>query len=352
MVFSLEEKIVSPSLFLMQIGSFTPSAPTVLAPMAGVTDAACRRMAREMGAGWTVGEMAASEARLRTTAKTTARFKTDSTDPFPVIQLLGADPREMAEAARFAQEAGAAAVDINFGCPARVVCGKACGSALMQEPELAEAIVKETVEAVSIPVTVKMRTGWDRTHKNAVELAQRFEGAGAALLTVHGRTRADKFTGTVDYQTIAEVVKAVSIPVVANGDIATAQKAVAILKETGAAGVMMGRGAIGNPWLFARTAALLSGEKDPGEPKPPTVEAVLLKHLDLHLALNEADPLYALRSFRKFLMPYLARFPGGSDAAKQLVRSETAEALTDGIRGYFFHLSQTNDHVDGSNERK
>ena len=222
----------------------------------------------------------------------------------------------------------------------------------MQEPELAEAIVKETVEAVSIPVTVKMRTGWDRAHKNAVELAQRFEGAGAALLTVHGRTRADKFMGTVDYRTIAEVVKAVSIPVVANGDIATAQKAVAVLKETGAAGVMMGRGAIGNPWLFARTAALLSGEKDPGEPEPPTVEAVLLKHFDLHLALNEADPLYALRSFRKFLMPYLARFPGGSDAAKQLVRSETAEALTDGIRGYFFHLSQTNDHVDGSNERK
>ena len=320
--------------------------------MAGVTDAACRRIAREMGAGWTVGEMAASEARLRETAKTTARFKTDPTDPFPVIQLLGADPQEMAVAAQFAEASGAAAVDVNFGCPARVVCGKACGSALMQELELAEAIVRATVAAVAIPVTVKMRTGWDRAHKNAVELARRLEDAGAALLTVHGRTRADKFTGAAEYQTIAEVVKAVSLPVVANGDITTPQKAAAVLKATGAAGVMMGRGAIGNPWLFSRTAAVLSGKDDPGEPTAETVESVLLKHLGWHLELNEADPLYALRSFRKFLMPYLGRFEGGADTAKTLVRAETTEELTDGIRTYFFHLSQTKSHDDGSNQRK
>ncbi len=324
----------------MQIGSFSPLAPTVLAPMAGVTDAACRRIAREFGAGWTVGEMAASESRLRDTAKTTERFKTDPTDPFPVVQLLGADPAEMAGAAAHAQKQGARAVDINFGCPARVVCGKACGSALMQEPELAEAIVRETVQAVTIPVTVKMRTGWDRAHKNAVELASRFEAAGAALLTVHGRTRADKFAGEAEYETLAQVVKAVSIPVIANGDITMPEKAQAVLKATGAAGVMIGRGAIGNPWIFSRTAAVLQGRADPGEPLADDVRKVLLRHLELHMAQNSVEPLFALRSFRKFLAPYLSRLAGGAEAARGLVRLETAEALAEGIEAYFSHLLQ------------
>ena len=324
----------------MQIGSFSPLAPTVLAPMAGVTDAACRRIAREFGAGWTVGEMAASESRLRDTQKTAERFKTDPTDPFPVVQLLGADPLEMAGAAAHAQRQGALAVDINFGCPARVVCGKACGSALMQEPELAEAIVRETVGAVTIPVTVKMRTGWDREHKNAVELARRFEAAGAALLTVHGRTRADKFSGAAEYETVASVVKAVSIPVVANGDITTPEKALAVMKTTGAAGVMIGRAAIGNPWFFARTAAVLAGKPDSGEPSADDVREVLLKHLALHMAQNAAEPLYAVRSFRKFLGPYLERLPDGEAAARRLVRLESAEALAQGIVAYFFHLLQ------------
>ncbi len=324
----------------MQIGSFSPLAPTVLAPMAGVTDAACRRIAREFGAGWTVGEMAASESRLRDTQKTTERFKTDPTDPFPVVQLLGADPLEMAGAAAHAQRQGALAVDINFGCPARVVCGKACGSALMQEPELAEAIVRETVGAVTIPVTVKMRTGWDREHQNAVELARRFEAAGAALLTVHGRTRADKFSGEAEYETVASVVKAVSIPVVANGDITTPEKALAVMKTTGAAGVMIGRAAIGNPWIFARTAAVLAGKPGSGEPSADEVREVLLKHLALHMAQNAAEPLYAVRSFRKFLGPYLARLPDGEAAARRLVRLESAEALAQGIEAYFFHLLQ------------
>lgn len=152
----------------MQIGTFVADVPVVLAPMAGVTDAAFRRICREMGAGLTVGEMVASEERLRDTRKSAGRWRVDPDDPFPVIQILGADPSEMADAAQYAEAAGAKAVDINFGCPARMVCGKACGSALMQYPETATAIVRAVVQAVDIPVTVKMRTGWDEAHKNAV----------------------------------------------------------------------------------------------------------------------------------------------------------------------------------------
>lgn len=334
----------------MRIASFTPKAATVLAPMAGVTDAACRRIALEAGAGWVVGEMAASQARLRDTAKTTERFSADPTDDFPVAQILGADPAEMADAAQFAQSRGFKAVDINFGCPARVVCGKACGSALMQEPELAEAIVARTAAAVSIPVTVKMRTGWDREHKNAAELARRFEAAGAALLTIHGRTRADKFAGEAEFETVAEVVRSVTVPVIANGDITTPQKALAVMKKTGAAGVMMGRGAIGNPWLFSRTAAVLAGKVDPGEPAAAEVEAVLTRHLLLHLAQWPQDEeLYAVRSFRKFLAPYLERFEGGAQAARGLVRIDAAEALECGIHVYFCQLSQVKRHDAGRN---
>ena len=327
--------MLSETIHPMQIRSFTPAVGTVLAPMAGVTDAAFRRLARDFGAGWTVGEMVASEARLRETEKTTERFRIDPQDPFPVVQLLGSDPGEMASAAQFAQTQGARAVDINFGCPARVVCGKACGSALMQEPELAEAIVRATVAAVEIPVTVKMRTGWNAEHKNAVELARRFEASGAALLTVHGRTRADKFSGHAEYRTIADVAHAVSIPVIANGDITTPEKALSVMEVTGAAGVMMGRGAVGNPWLFSRTKALLEGRRDPGEPSVREVRETIRRHFAWHLEASAADARYALRSFRKFLPPYLAHCPGGVEAARGLVREETPEGLLRALDAYF-----------------
>lgn len=320
----------------MQIGTFVADVPVVLAPMAGVTDAAFRRICREMGAGLTVGEMVASEERLRDTRKSAGRWRVDPDDPFPVIQILGADPSEMADAAQYAEAAGAKAVDINFGCPARMVCGKACGSALMQYPETATAIVRAVVQAVDIPVTVKMRTGWDEAHKNAVELAAAFEAEGARVLTVHGRTRAQRFTGTAEYETVRRVAQSVRIPVIVNGDADTPQKVLHLLKTLPVAGVMIGRAALGNPWIFARTKALLAGGSDPGEPDAKAVEDVLLQHLALHTAgAAEDNALFVLRSFRKHIPQYLKRLAGGAEAARAFVRIDDAAELTRAVKTWF-----------------
>jgi tRNA-dihydrouridine synthase B len=229
----------------------------------------------------------------------------------------------MAEAARYAQDAGFAVVDINFGCPARKVCGMACGSAIMGNEPLAREILEAVAGAVDIPVTVKMRTGWDGSHRNAIEIAKAAEGAGFAAVTIHGRTREDLFRGKAEYRTIARAVRELSIPVVANGDIDGPQKAVQVLKQTSAAGVMIGRAACGNPWLLGRIGTVLLGGADPGEPDRKTAGRTVLRHLRYHLEYW-GEGLSAVRTFRKHAGWYLARFGGGGIAAELMKEQDAA----------------------------
>lgn len=345
----------------MRIGPYQLNGNFVVAPMAGVTDAAFRAVCLKLGAAWAVGEMAASGSHLLGTEMTRRRYACDPREAFPVVQIVGADPEEMGRAARLAQDCGASMVDINFGCPARVVCGKACGSAVMRDPQLAGRILAAVAGAVTIPVSVKMRTGWDDETKTAVEIAQRAQDEGFALVTVHGRTRSQRFTGEVSRRDIAEVVRSVSIPVLANGDVTDPQGAWEMMKQTGAAGVMIGRGCGGNPWLFARAQALADGRPVPGEPTAAQVHEVVRMHLAL-LVENEAGEngfedaraeTAAVRTFRKHLRWYLQGFCGRSerlaDKLSGMLRVSEVAALEDAVEEFFDAVPETARRVE--NER-
>ncbi|MDA3876095.1 MAG: tRNA dihydrouridine synthase DusB [Halothiobacillus sp.] len=231
--------------------------PIALAPMAGVSDRPFRQLCRQMGAGLVVTEMMSAKPELMDTSKSRLR-QIDMTDPEPrAVQLLGNEPNDLAAAARFAVSQGAQMIDLNLGCPAKKVCKKAAGSALMADPDTVARLLDALVAAVDCPVSLKMRTGPDHNQRNAVEIARIAENAGLSLLSIHGRTRADRYEGDAEYETIAAVVDAVSIPVLANGDITSPDKARAVLAHTGAAGIMVGRGAFGRPWLFSALRAEL-----------------------------------------------------------------------------------------------
>ncbi|MCF0253005.1 MAG: tRNA dihydrouridine synthase DusB, partial [Duodenibacillus sp.] len=288
----------------MRIGDRELPSPVLLAPMAGVTDPPFRRLCLAMGAGAAVGEMVACAPGLRDTELSRRRFAAEG-EPFPVVQLLGAEPAAMADAARYAAERGAACVDINFGCPARTVCGKACGAAVMADPRLAAAVMQAVREAVEVPVTVKMRLGWDEAHVNAPEIAAAAESLGLAAVTVHGRTRSQRFGGKAGYEVIQSVANALRIPVIANGDVDSPDKAIAVLAFTGAAGVMVGRAAYGNPWIFRDISRALRGER-PLAPDPAARLADVAAHLDAHLAYWGGGER-AVRSFRKHLRWYALR---------------------------------------------
>lgn len=317
----------------MLIGPYTLASPVILAPMAGITDAPFRRICLEMGAGLVVSEMVSARDDLRGTDLSRRRYEPDSWNPIPVVQLLGADPRSMARAARHAEDCGAAIVDVNFGCPARKVCGMACGSAIMASESLAREILEAVAGAVSIPVTVKMRTGWDASHRNAVELARMAEDAGFSAVTIHGRTRSDLFRGEAEYETIAMAVKALGIPVIANGDITDPEKAQRVLKKTAAAGVMIGRAAYGNPWVLGRVGAVLAGSEDPGAPDRLGAGRVVLQHLRYHLEYW-GETQAAVRTFRKHAVWYLERF-GGGDAARALVQENDAGTVRRILEDFF-----------------
>ncbi|MFT4711577.1 MAG: tRNA-dihydrouridine synthase B [Candidatus Azotimanducaceae bacterium] len=237
---------------MLKIGPFQHESRVIVAPMAGVTDQPFRNMCRSYGAHWLVSEMLTSDTSLWKTSKSANRLRFEGEIGPRWVQIAGAEPAMMAEAARFNEELGASIIDINMGCPAKKVCRKAAGSALMKDEALVQKLLTATVTAVSVPVTLKIRLGWSRDQQNAVEIAKMAEASGVQLITVHGRTRADKFSGEVDYEAIGRVVDAVSIPVVANGDIDTPEKAMNVLSSTGADAVMIGRGAQGNPWLPAQ----------------------------------------------------------------------------------------------------
>ena len=251
----------------MHIGGLKPCNNVFLAPMAGVTDLPMRELAVELGAGMAVGEMQSADLSLAQSRKTTQRQRHSARAGLRSVQIVGYDTRQLVEAARFNADLGADIIDINMGCPAKKVCRRAAGSALLADEALVGRILEAVVNAVDVPVTVKIRTGTDPEHRNGVAIARIAESAGIQMLTVHGRTRADRFKGQAEYQTISEIVRTVTIPVIANGDIDSAEKARAVLKLTGAAGVMIGRAAQGQLWLpGAIASALAAGGKSARTP--------------------------------------------------------------------------------------
>ncbi len=263
----------------MQIGPHTLENNLILAPMAGISDRPFRAICKQFGAGLTVSEMVSSLPSLQTNRRTLLKADHSGEKGLRSVQIVGTNPRQMAEAAKLNTDRGADIIDINMGCPAKKVCAVAAGSALMRDEDLVKRILEAVVEAVSVPVTLKIRTGWDLQNRNAPTIAQIAERAGIAALTVHGRTRACKFNGNAEYETIKQIKKSVAIPVIANGDIDSADKARYVLKKTSADALMIGRGAQGNPWIFSDINRSLRN----GEPlEPQTIDSIretLLNHV-------------------------------------------------------------------------
>lgn len=280
--------------------------------MAGVTDRPFRQLCRRLGAGYAVSEMLTSRPELRATPKTLLRTNHEG-EPGPIaVQIAGTEPRMMADAARHNVAQGAQIIDINMGCPAKKVCNKWAGSALMQDEKLALSIVEAVVAACTphkVPVTVKMRTGWSTHQKNAVTLARAFAAAGVQMLAVHGRTREQGYRGEAEYATIAAVKAAVAIPVVANGDITTAEQARAVLQATGADAIMVGRAAQGRPWIFREIAHFIATGTHLAPPRIDEIKRWLLDHLNDHYGLY--GEYLGVRSARKHIGWYLRALPGG-----------------------------------------
>ncbi|MFS2215653.1 tRNA dihydrouridine synthase DusB [Telluria sp. Tellsp104] len=311
----------------MQIGPYTLRNNVFVAPMAGVTDRPFRQLCKTLGAGYAVSEMAASNPRLWASEKSSRRTDHAGEMEPKAVQIAGADPHDLAECAKFNVERGAQIIDINMGCPVKKVCNNWCGSALLQHEDLVQRILDAVVNAVDVPVTLKFRTGWDRQNKNALTIARMAEEAGIAMLTLHGRTRADGYKGDAEYDTIAAVKAAVGIPVVANGDITTPDKAKFVLDYTGADAVMIGRAAQGRPWICREIDYFLrTGEYLP----PPLVDEVrelMHEHLPAHYAFY--GEYLGVRTARKHIGWYVEDLPGGEEFRQRMNRLEsTAEQLS------------------------
>ena len=322
---------------MFNIGPYQIQNQTVLAPMAGVTDLPFRRLCRKMGAGLVVSEMVAADPNTWSTRKSRLRVQFGD-EPAPrSVQIAGYDPQMMAEAALFNVQLGAEIIDINMGCPAKKVCKRAAGSALLQNPELVERILTAVVSAVDVPVTLKIRTGWDRQNRNAETIARIAEDSGIAALAVHGRTKACRFVGEVEYDTIAKVVDAVSIPVLANGDITDPQRAVSVLKHTGAAAVMIGRAAQGNPWIFNQINHFLKYDQPLSPPSMEECSQVMSEHL---LALHEFyGETGGVRISRKHIGWYINSLPGGKEFTRVFNTLETTEQQRHFLQSFFLDLN-------------
>jgi len=301
--------------------------------MAGVTDLPFRQLCREMGAGLVVSEMVAADPSTWSSRKSKLRIQF-ADEPAPrSVQIAGYDPQMMAEAARFNVQQGAEIIDINMGCPAKKVLKKAAGSALLQHPDLVRDILQAVVDSVDVPVTLKIRTGWDRQNRNAVTIGKIAEDAGIAALAIHGRTRACRFVKEVEYDSIADVVSALSIPVIANGDITSPEKALTVLEHTGAAAVMIGRGAQGNPWIFQQINQFLETGEVAAKPSIEEAQRVMCRHL---LALHEFYGEFAgVRIARKHIGWYVSNLAGGKVFAKQFNKIENHLEQQDFLQQFF-----------------
>ena len=319
----------------MKIGPFKLPNPIALAPMAGVTDRPFRQLCRELGAGYVVTEMVTSNPQLRHTRKSTWRSNFDG-EPAPLaVQIVGSEPERLAEAARYNVSLGAQIIDINMGCPAKKVCGKLGGSALLSDIVLVENILKAVVASVDVPVTLKIRTGPDTANRNGVEVAKIAESCGISALAVHGRTRADRFRGQAEYETIRSICHDISIPVFANGDVTTAPQAREVLDYTGAQGLMIGRGAQGNPWIFRELSHYLrSGEILP-PPKAQEIHTVMRVHLQrLHDFYGET---HGVRVARKHIGWYLKGRPDSKQILYDLMRVPNAKAQFQLLEKHFLN---------------
>lgn len=317
----------------VRIGPYTLPNQLILAPMAGVTDRPFRQLCRRLGAGLVVSEMVTSDMSLWNTRKSSLRL-IHAGDPEPrSVQIAGGDPQMLADAARANVELGAQIIDINMGCPAKKVCNKAAGSALLKDEALVSAILQAVVAAVNVPVTLKIRTGWDRENKNGIAVAKIAEQSGIQALAVHGRTRADLYTGEAEYETIAAIKQAVSIPVFANGDIDSPEKAQHVLAATGADALLIGRAAQGRPWIFREIEHYLrTGVKLPA-PTLHEVERILLEHLaELHSFYGD---VMGVRIARKHVGWYLATLPGAREFRAQFNRLENTDVQCANVRQYF-----------------
>ena len=301
--------------------------------MAGVTDRPFRQLCKQLGAGYAVSEMAASDPRLWASEKTARRINHDGEMEPKAVQIAGADPAMLADCAKFNVDRGAQIIDINMGCPVKKVCNSWCGSALLQNESLVGRILEAVVAAVDVPVTLKFRTGWDRRNKNALSIARMAQQSGIAMLTLHGRTRADGYSGEAEYDTIAAVKAAVTIPVVANGDITSAEKARFVLQKTGADGVMFGRAAQGRPWIFREIDHFLRTGRHLPPPRVSEVRALMREHLQAHYAFY--GEFMGLRTARKHIGWYVRGLPGGEKFRQHMNRLESCEEQLAAVDGFF-----------------
>ncbi|MEH6579215.1 MAG: tRNA dihydrouridine synthase DusB [Amphritea sp.] len=321
---------------MFQIGPHSIDSQVILAPMAGVTDLPFRQLCKQLGAGMVVSEMVTSDTRLWNTRKSSLRLQKQENDPLCVVQIAGGDPDMMAEAARVNAANGAHIIDINMGCPAKKVCNKAAGSALLKDEQLVADILNATVTAVDVPVTLKIRTGWDTDHRNGVSIARIAEDAGIQALAVHGRTRACGYKGEAEYDTIARIRQAISMPLFANGDIASPQKARQVLDHTGADAIMVGRAAQGNPWIFKEINHYLATGTELPAPSSTDVRDTLLGHLQALYRFY--DEYLGIRIARKHVGWYLKNKQGVTDFRKEFNKLEATELQEQAIRNYFATL--------------
>ena len=306
----------------MQIGPYKLSSPFVLAPMAGVTDKPFRALCRHFGAGMTTSEMTTADTSLWQTAKSRRRLDLDLGAEPVAVQIAGSEPEQLAIAAQACVDRGAQIIDINMGCPAKKVCRKLAGSALLKDERLVQDILTAVVAAVDVPVTLKIRTGWDPEHRNGATIARIAEDAGIQALAVHGRTRACRYRGDAEFETISRIKEIIDIPVIANGDIATVEKSLEVLRLTNADGLMIGRGAQGRPWIFRE---LINGLNDESK-KPPVAKKelrdIMLGHLnELHRFYGEQT---GVRVARKHLTWYCDNLASADEFRYQAVRVKSA----------------------------
>lgn len=330
----------------MHIGPYHLANNLFVAPMAGVTDRPFRMLCKQLGAGYAVSEMVTSRKDLWNTLKTSRRADhTGESGPI-AVQIAGTDAAMMAEAATYNIERGAQIIDINMGCPAKKVCNKWAGSALMQDEPLALSIVEAVVAAAlphGVPVTLKMRTGWCQRHKNAVNLARAAESVGVQMLTVHGRTREQGYKGFAEYDTIAAVKQAVQVPVVANGDIDSPEKAQEVLRLTGADALMVGRAAQGRPWIFREIAHYLATGEHLASPLVAEVRRLLLAHLDEHYALY--GEYTGVRTARKHIAWYVRSLPGGEAFRDHMNSLEDSASQQRAVAHFLDQLAQRHERL-------